>query len=91
MKLSEVIDVLGKAKQIIGDAAEDAEVVLKNVEDSTGSVIQRIEVAFVAGAEAVTSQLTLVHGPAPVNLDPPAAVDPTPSSSGSASATPTAS
>jgi len=74
MKLSEVSDVLGKAKQILGDAVDDAEVILKD-EAGTTTIIQRIEVAFADMGGDVANLLTLVHGAATVKLDPPA--DPT--------------
>ena len=61
MKLSEVIDALQKAKQILGVGVDDAEVVLRNLDDAAGSVISRIEVAFAAANDTTSQKVTLVH------------------------------
>lgn len=76
MKLSDVIAALSKAQNIIGEGVGDAEVVLKDIEDGSGSVLHRIEFAIAEESGIVASQLTLVHGPADpaiaaVKLDPP--------------------
>jgi hypothetical protein len=65
VQLSEVIKVLQKAQQIIGAGVEDAEVVLHGLEDASGSVIQRIEVAFAGSGDTANQKVTLVHSPTP--------------------------